>query len=139
MTNAEIKKAWNTFKRQAKKECPELCDYTFVMNAKQIVQRTATICLGISDDNDFSDERDRFESYLHDKQDFEYVIKCIDKIDKDIKKYGTRENMARQILLNIANSKAFSNFNDSLGGKASVALEINRIGYSNYYYARFSY
>ena len=128
----EIKKAFEVFKKELAKETGIAGG--FVMNRKQIANRTATYTVANtmtfesliemykSSDAKVqayttwtADEKARaHESYMH----------SIETTTAKLEKYGTKENMARTERDTIANSKAFAKFESEVG-KTTLTIEIN--------------
>ena len=147
ISDKEIKKAWDTMKKELKKEFKNTraLHYGFVMNAKQIKNRTATFtATGCW-------EYDRFITYHENEikkvMSFETWTdeekqrsKARDEESIEILKekkatYGTIANEAKAYYEMIKNSEAFSKFSKAVGN-AEMYIEKDNEGF---YRIRFAY
>ena len=131
MTNAEIKKAFETFKKEIKKEAG--LAYGFTMNRKQIEKRTATylVCNTIDIDWEIANTEKSMEKAGSAKDWYEKRLAVV-KAEKE--RFGTKENELKETVKIIENSKAFSKFTETIG-KTELTTEEN----DNCYYIRFNY
>ena len=119
----EIKKAFEQFKKELKKETG-ICG-GFTMSAKQIENRTATYCVCnmISYEDEIAYHKracDRVRGY--DSWTEEEKARFISNAEETIKyyegqiaRYGTKENYARETVARIVNSNAFKNLANTIG------------------------
>lgn len=143
MTDKEIKKAWETMKKELKKETG--LESGFTMNAKQIKNRTATFlaCNNIP----YSEEIERLERDCARVQAYdtwtaeekarhkEYTDGQIERYTKRMEKHGTKENELRNKHDMLVNSKAFKKFAANFD---SVTTEFETKE-NMFYYIRFHY
>ena len=150
MTNAnEIKKAWNTFKKEIANEIDLDLTGCCYMNAKQIANGTATITLDLdwSYDDEIAyyhreiervsawdgDDKERGERYARG-----YSEK-ISRIEARKAAHGTRENETRNKVEQITNSAAFKKLAATIGIQ-STALELGHYSRNlNTYQIRINY
>ncbi len=131
----EIKKSWNQFKKDAKKEGLEFLNGCCYMTAKQISLGTATIYLCTS--RSYEDEIqwyckeinkikiNKYGGWTADRQE-RGINCCNEKIafyEGEKQKYGTRENEAKVKASTIVNSKAFKTFCEASGLNVTTAIE----------------
>lgn len=137
MTANEIKAAWNTFKRNAKKEL-SFNPCTFSMTVKQIANSTATICLcsNVSYEEDIDSWRRELEWRKKNWSEVneEYYQQRIRFVEELREKYGSIEGEAVAKYDEIIHSKAFSKLAEAIG---ITATTLEAQGYS--YYLRISY
>ena len=143
LTNEEIKKAWETMKKEIKKELGTT--YGFTMNKKQIENRTATACIC----NNISYEREiahaynsieRIQAYdtwtEQEKADNkERNEQLIARYNEKLAQFGTKENEAITSLNQIENTKAYKKFVATMGGDVTMTIELK----NDCYYIRFNY
>ena len=118
MTNTEIKKAWETMKKELKKELG--IAHGFTMNAKQINNRTATylVCNNIPYEEEIKREKDsnaRVQAYdtWTEEAKAKYnaeTERWVTQHEERLAKYGTKENEHRMVHEELVNSKAFKKF-----------------------------
>ena len=145
MTAEEIKKAWNTFKRELKKELSEAERIGFYMNTKQIANNTATINLGwygwtyeehISYYEESIIKVNGYESWTAEEKAKNEAY-CKERIEYNkglLEKYGTVENEAKTIYAGIISSKAYKKFASNFSSMDTCIEDTNET-----YYCRFSY
>lgn len=125
MNATEIKKAWNTFKKEIAKEIDLDLTGCCYMNAKQIENGTATITLGLDWGYDAEienlrksiayyrtwdgDNKERGERYA---RDYEEKITALEARKAT---YGTRENEHLQDVEKITTSAAFKKLANTIG------------------------
>ena len=121
----EIKKAWNTFKKEAQKEISFSMSGSCYMNAKQIANGTATITL-CSDTEYDACVRSRCEGIemvngyttWTDEEKKNYEARNLEEIrfieDKKAK-YGNKANEANVKAAEIRSSKAFKKLAEAIG------------------------
>ncbi len=125
MTDKEIKKAWNTMKKEIGKECPDI-PAGFTMTAKQIANRTATFNCGSTKAYDeLIAMYDRQGDWGKEMADWCKELKA---------KYGTPRNEAAAYMGMIESSKAFAKFRQAIG---SVEICLEETGKE--YMVRFTY
>lgn len=117
MEGNEIKKAWNAFKREIKKETGIDFSGCCYMNKKQIENGTATILL--CNDVPFEAEVQRLRKTIDTVNGYETwsddekkrsVSVCEEEIKRvlsDEERYATKENQANQIAAKVFDSNAF--------------------------------
>lgn len=142
MTNAEIKKAFEQFKKEIKKE--KGIAYGFTMNKKQIENRTATkfACYAASYDEVieyYEHQIDKIKAYeTFDDRDARIVEDYKTEIEglRELKnRYGTRANQALALKKTIEETNAFKKFEETVG-KTTLTTEIDS---ENCYKIRFRY
>lgn len=143
MTNAEIKKAWETMKKELKKELG--IEGGFTMNAKQINNRTATYmaCNNRPYEEEIRIAKETIEkvmAYTTWTEEEKARSKAntenwIEKETERIKKYGTKENELKMIHEEIVTSKAFQKFASNFE-KVTTEFEEKE---NFLYYIRFNY
>ena len=149
MNENEIKKAWNTFKKEIAKEIDIDLTGCCYMNKKQLENGTATITLCI--DWSYEDEIayylreiDRFSSWDgENKERAERFIRekreAIANIETKKANHGTRENEVRGEFEQITSSSAFKKLAAAIAIQ-SVDLGLSRYSSSsNIYQIRISY
>lgn len=142
----EIKKAFETMKKELKKEIS--ISGGFTMSAKQIENRTATYCVCnmISYEDEIKYHKaacDRVRSYKNwtdaEKErwisDTEVWVKYFEDC---LEKYGTKENFANEMVNKIVNSKAFAKFCETVSG-VRYCTEIKNNSGLTVEYLRFYY
>lgn len=139
----DVKKAWEQMKKDLKKELG--IEGGFVMNAKQISNRTATytVCNNWTFDREIEyhkKEDERVQSYTTwtpeaKARSHKDKLAYISALEEEKAKYGTKENQAAVVRAEIVNSKAFQKFQDAVG-KVETAIEIRE---NFLYYIRFNY
>lgn len=138
MNATEIKAAWNTYKKNSKKELSFYMTGCCSMTAKQIKNGTATMCLcaKVSYEEDIDNWKRQMEWRKKDRGEInETYYQCeIRRIEEQREKYGNREGEAAAKYDEIISSKAFRQLAESIGIKATT-LEVQ--GY--YYYLRINY
>ena len=117
MTANEIKKAWNTFKKEVQKEVKFDMTGSCYMNAKQIANGTATIALCNDHEYDYTinyyrEEIKRVNSYTswtdeEKKRSEARTLESIREQESDKATYGTKVNEAKVKSDEIINSEAF--------------------------------
>lgn len=139
MTDKEIKKAWETMKKDLKKEFKDVTalQYGFTMNAKQIKNRTATFCATsiLEYDAEIGQARRSLERVMGytawtDEEKAgckERTERFVASIEAKKAKYGTREKEAGMYLEMIKNSNAFKKFSEAVG-QAEMLVEISNEG-----------
>lgn len=149
MKNAnEIKAAWNTFKREAKKEISFDLSGCCYMNAKQIQNGTATItlCADTEYDEIISSYRtaiDRVNGYdtwtAKEKKEREsYYLDAIEKCETEKATYGTKVNEVNAMTNEIINSAAFKKMTNVIGVHTYATELIKKDG-MNVYQIRIHY
>lgn len=138
----EIKKAFEQFKKELKKETG--ISGGFTMTAKQIKNRTATYCINNAIPFEMEIERElnsdkkvqAYESWSKEmKADFhERTENLVARYEARLKKYGTKQREAAEITKQVVNSKAFKKFSEQLGN-----VEYNNEEMNGCYYIRFNY
>ena len=137
MTSTEIKKAFEQFKKELKKETG-ICG-GFVMNAKQIENRTATKL--VCNMNSYEREIANYESWINDtvsESNKAYYEKYIAFNREQLAIYGTKMNYIKEEVERITNSKAFEKFSATIGG-VKVNTEIKQEYGIEYMHIRFNY
>ena len=139
----EIKKAFEQFKKELKKETG--IEYGFTMNKRQIENRTATktVCYSKSYDymiTFFEKQIEKVQAYTSwtDEEKANSKARDLERIAelKELKrKYGTRKNEAIAQLKAIETSKSFEHFKSKVGD-TKINLEIDSEGF---YKIRFNY
>lgn len=143
MTNSEIKKAWETFKKEIKKELH--LDYLgFYMSSRQINNRTATIriCNHIAFETEIKRDQDSIEKVMgYDTWTEEekmrtkaYYESTISEKKALMARFGTKENMLKMISNEIINSKAFQKFSEKFTSISTCFDEMDIC-----YYLRINY
>jgi len=143
MTDAEIKKAWETMKKELRKELG--IEGGFTMSAKQIGNRTATFL--VCNNRPYEEEirlanKDiekvmAYTSWTEEEKarSRAYNEERIAHYTAEMEKYGTKENELKVTHEAILNSKAFQKF---AGNFETVTTEFETR--ENFlYYIRFSY
>lgn len=125
MTANEIKTAWNTFKKEAKKEISFDMTGCCYMNAQQIANGTATITLCNNNDYDLSIERSRsniervngYDTWTVEgkKRNEECELAVIANLEQRKAKYGTKANEAKTKAAEITSSAAFKKLAKAIG------------------------
>lgn len=127
MTNEEIKKAWNTFKRKVAKETELGGVPSYYMNIKQMANRTATMGIYHYDLEDWSyyinrENKDLAKIMTYDTWTDEEKARSKKYRDERVacwteltEKYGTQKNYADAIVKAVLESKAFKEFCDKVG------------------------
>ena len=143
MTNNDIKKAFEQMKKELKKETG-ICN-GFVMNRKQIENRTATKTVTYAGEYDeviefYEKQIERVKGYetWTDEEKGRAIERDLESINalKELKKeFGTKSNQVRITKERIENSNAFKKFEDTIG-KTSLTIEIDA---DNCYKIRFNY
>lgn len=143
MTNSEIKKAWETFKKEIKKEL-HLDRLGYSMTSKQINNRTATICIcnHIAFETEIKRDQDSLEKVMgYDSWTEEekmrakaYYESTISEKKALMARFGTKENMLRMISEEIINSNAFKKFSESF-----ISISANFDEMDICYYLRINY
>lgn len=138
----EIKKAFETFKKEIKKELG--LSGGFTMSAKQIANRTATqIVVADIPFQTFIDqtirEDERIQSYdtwtdAQKARSHEEHIERIRRLGHRLNVYGTPYNMAVRRMCDIAASEAFRKFQENVG---QTSLNVEQM--NGAYYIRFNY
>ena len=146
MTAQEIKKAFETFKKELFKETG--IKGGFVMNFAQIKNRTATCrvaCLRSFDDELSAIERCReiidstnWKTPEQKAADHKYYDELASEIKEEKAQYGTPFAYARAKADRITGSKSFAKFVQAVGG-VRVSAEIKTEGGYEFYYIRFDY
>lgn len=145
--NEEIKKSWEKMKRSLKKENAIFSTCGFVMNAKQLAKKTATICVANSNSYDYEisvceksiEEVKRFEKEgMWSHESVQKSIKItLDREDalKGLKeKYGTKENYVKSVMDILLKSNAFKSFCSNFEN-VDVSIEaLNDCYYIRIYY-----
>lgn len=144
MTANEIKAAWNTFKKEAKKEISFDLNGCCYMNANQIRIGTATItlCNSCSYEENIAmitraiEMVNGYEGWTAEekKRSEDYDRECIRYIESLAEKYNDRENEAAVKYDEILNSNAFRKLAETIGINGS-ALEAKK----GFYQMRISY
>lgn len=144
MTAEEIKKAWNTFKRELKKELPEAETVGFYMNVKQIKNNTATMCLcgTISYEEQIAmaeasiKKVSAYETWTPEEKarNREYQEARIESYKAELEKYGTKQNECNVVGRQIINSRAFQKFANNFPSISTQYEEANGC-----YYLRVNY
>lgn len=130
----EIKKAWNQFKKDAKKEGLEFLNGCCYMTAKQISLGTATIylCPSSSYENEIQWCCKELNEIINNKygwtaeQQERGINCCNEKIafyEGKKKRYKSRENEAKVKASTIVDSKAFKTFCEASGLNVTTAIE----------------
>lgn len=142
----EIKKAFETMKKELKKETGIYGG--FVMNAKQIENRTATyiVCNLIPYEKEIEDAKywdgvvqgyktwtDEAKARRHSEN-----MARIATLEDMIAKYGTKMNEGKERITKILESKAFEKFSTTLGG-VKTSTEIKTDYGVDFLYLRFRY
>lgn len=139
----DIKKAFEQMKKDLFKETG--IKGGFVMNKKQIENRTATYLLTNhfwSYEEDIRREREsdakvqKYNSWTDEEKanSHERSLKRIEAYEDLIRRYGTKENCARVLSDKVVNSKAFSKFQETVGKTKCFIEDMN-----DCYYLRFIY
>jgi hypothetical protein len=128
----DIKKAWNQFKKDIKKEGLDLTGSCY-LTAKQLANRTATIL--ICNNIPYADEIKYTTAAIQKVCEFdtwtaEEKVRAIArdteqiaKYTESLIKYGTKENEYKQTVEFILNSKAWNAFTTAVGTKVSTGYE----------------
>ena len=134
MNANDIKKAWNTFKRELKKELDFDLTGCCYMNAKQIKKRTATISLCNCFDYDWEIEYsrksiERVNSYdtwtaEEKKRHEQYELDMIAYYEANREKYGKKSNEAKAKTEAITRTQAFKKLSECIG-VCGVCLELD--------------
>lgn len=142
----EIKKAFETMKREIKKEMN--ISGGFTMSARQIENRTATflVCNLIPYEKEIKwheDQVKRVKAYTSWSE--AEKTRWIDDANKWISfwkseqaKHGTKENFAKYETERVVSSKAFEKFSAAVGG-CKWHTEIKKDGNIEFVYIRFNY
>lgn len=125
MTANEIKTAWNTFKKETKKEISFDMNGCCYMNAKQIANGTATICLccDIEYDDEIKHHRNSIEKVNgydtwtdeEKKRNEAHNMEMIAHYEHLKATYGDRANEAGTKAAEITNSAAFNKLAKAIG------------------------
>lgn len=141
MTNErafEIKQAFEQMKKELAKELG--IKGGFVMNRKQIENRTATYLVNngaISYDEEIDEvlKRDvKVQTYdtwtAEEKADsHKRAMERVNYLEKCLAEYGTKQNEARAKRNEIAKSEAFKKFEDTIGNTACIRVETDPEGF----------
>lgn len=142
MTNLEIKKAWETMKKEIKKELG--LEGGFTMSQKQINNRTATflICNATAYEDEIRREKEtteRVQSYT--SWTAEEKARQKEQADKNtahylerLERYGTKENEATATLKQLLNSEAFKRFSGNFEKVAAMIEQKEACYYIRFYY-----
>lgn len=146
----DIKKAWNNFKKDIKKEGLDLSGLCY-MTAKQIANRTATILLCNAIPYEEEIERtlksiakvQSYDSWTDEekarakKRDEETIA----VYEAEMKKFGTKENEAKVTSEQIVSSKAFKTFCEDaeIEDTVSTNIEMQTQYGINLHYLRITY
>ena len=142
MTNTEIKKAWETMKKELKKESG--ITYGFSMTAKQLNNRTATYC--VCNDSPYEEEIKREQKSMERIQSYdswtaeEKANSCARSEENiayyraQLEAYGTKENKVIIELEQLLASKAFKKFASNFEQVITDTEHTNGC-----YYIRFTY
>ena len=143
MTNSEIKKAWETFKKEVKKELHLDC-LGFSMTSRQINNRTATICICNKFSFESEIERDmesitRVMGYTswtpeEKKRSVTSTENDIEMRKAELARFGTKENEYAVISKEIIDSKAFQKFSEKFTSISTCFDEMDIC-----YYLRINY
>lgn len=139
----DIKKAFEQMKKDLFKETG--IKGGFVMNKKQIENRTATYLLTnhfwpYEEDIRRTKESDaRVQAYTtwtdeEKARSHERALRQIEAYERLIRDYGTKENLARVLMDKVVKSKAFAKFQEAVG-KTTYRIEDK----DDCYYLRFNY
>ena len=144
MTAEEIKKAWNTFKRELKKELPETERVGFYMSVKQIKNNTATMCLcsTISYEEHIAmaeasiKKVSAYESWTPEEKarNRAYNEERIAHFTERLERYGTMQNECNVVGRQIINSRAFQKFANNF---PSISTQYEKA--NGCYYLRVNY
>ena len=146
MTNAEIKKAFETFKKEVVKELSSYgVSSGFTMSKRQIELRTATLIVNniIPFDNEIKDatETDKkiqgYSSWSEESKEKTHksYMEFIENCQKRKALYGSKENELMETKKAIEESAAFAKFQEKVG-KTTLTTELQ----NNFaYYIRFHY
>lgn len=141
----EIKKAFETMKKELKKELN--ISGGFTMSARQIENRTATylVCNLISYEKEIKYHEDTIERISKsnrtdaDKQRwYDDCNKWVSFWKSEQAKYGTKENFVKVEVERIVNSKAFAKFSEAVGG-CKYHVETKTDCGMQFVYLRFNY
>ena len=138
MKNNEIKTAWNTFKKEAKKELSFGINGCCYMTAKQIAARTATIFLTADWEYDKAiayhlNSIERVNGYNtwteeEKKHHEEYELRMVEYYKRLQATYSTPGKEAEAKAEEIRNSKAFQKLSDAIGLKWAELERVNKDG-----------
>lgn len=129
---ADIKKVWNQFKKDIKKEGLDLTGACY-MTARQLANRTATIC--ICNNRPYEKEieytAEQMQKMLgYDTWTAEEKVRSaksstdsIAHYTKKLMQYGTKENEYKQTVSFILNSKAWQTFTAAIGTQVTTEYE----------------
>lgn len=144
LTSKEIKKAWETMKKNLKKELKDGQFHEgFVMNATQIANRTATktVCKACS----YDEEIEYIKNYIiksvdwYDQETYERVKKSREEymiyLEGCKQKYNTRREMVEATKKTLEESQSFKQFEKTVG-KTEITIEIDS---EKFYKFRFTY
>ena len=149
MTTTEIKAAWNTFKKEAKKEIRFDMSGCCYMNAKQIANGTATIalCSNIEYDEEIEYQRNSNEKVngyntwtTEEKKNHEN--RCLDRIANQEQRkaaYGNKENEAKKKAAEIIISPAFQKLAKAIDLKLADVELVHKWGGLYIYQLRLNY
>lgn len=139
----DIKKAWNTMKKELEKETGIAGGFT--MSVKQIANRTATylVCNNLSYEREIEyhraeDERVQgFETWTDKEKERAHAreIETIERLERRLAEYGTKKNEANVAAEKIVKSKAFAKFQETVGSTVWVSVEET----NDAFYVRFNY
>lgn len=149
MTANEIKKAWNTFKKEVQKEVKFDMTGSCYMNAKQIANGTATIliCSDTEYDSEISYQRKNIEKYNNfdnrtdeqKKKHEEEALELIAHYEADKATYGTKANEAEVKSNEIINSEAFKKLTKAINIQHTEVEFIKKWEGLNVYQIRIHY
>lgn len=149
MTANEIKNAWNTFKKEIKKELTFDLTGCCYMNAKQIQNGTATICLcnDIEYDNDIAESLSSIErvngynawTAEEKKRSEAKQREYIKFIENQKATYGTKANEAKTKNDAIIASNAYKKLAASIGIHDAELEFVHKWAGLNLYQVRISY
>ena len=149
MTPIEIKTAWNTFKKEAKKQISFDMTSCCYMNAKQIANGTATIaiCNDIEYDTEIARQHRTIEQVNgytswtpEEKQRSEaHSLARIAEYEADKATYGTKANEAQTKAVEITSSAAFIKMAKTIGVHAFELELVKKWEGMNLYQIRIHY
>lgn len=138
MTNKEIKKAWNTMKKEIELELG--IKYGFTMTNKQIENRTATylVCNDFTYEEEIERETNSMNKAIENGNDISYHEENLKELNELKNKYCTKDNQVASMIKVITNSNAFKKF-EKVVGKVSCFTEVKYQLGVGYIYIRFVY
>ena len=149
MTTTEIKKAWNNFKKEAKKEISFDLTGCCYMNAKQIANGTATIalCNDIEYDTEIARQRRTIEQVNgytswtpeEKKRSEAHSLARIAEYEAEKAAYGTKTNEAQVKAVEITSSAAFIKMAKTIGVHAFELELVKKWEGLNLYQIRIHY